>query len=93
MPGGMRGFYIPRNEQVSVYRQPLFWFCLTELVRHDNYTRVWNALDYPALVFPVSNVNPAIDLKKPAHKFLNQSDEAWYKLCTLKPLARHSCAC
>jgi hypothetical protein len=44
-------------------------------------------------VFPVSYVDPAIDLKRPAHKFIDEKDEAWYKLCALKFLVCHSCAC
>ncbi|KAG6880002.1 hypothetical protein C0992_008209 [Termitomyces sp. T32_za158] len=44
------------------------------------YTMVWNVLDYPALVIPVSRVDPALDVKKPAHEFLSDSDKSIYEL-------------
>ncbi|KZT10734.1 general amidase [Laetiporus sulphureus 93-53] len=43
-----------------------------------NYTRVWNALDYTACTFPVTKVDPALDVKRPAHKFLSPTDKAYY---------------
>ncbi|GLB39787.1 putative general amidase [Lyophyllum shimeji] len=45
-----------------------------------NYTMVWNTLDYPALVIPVSKVDPVLDAKKPATAFLSDADEANYEL-------------
>jgi len=42
---------------------------------------VWNGLDYAAASFPVSTVNPAIDVKKPPHEFLSKADESTYNLC------------
>lgn len=45
------------------------------------YTMVWNVLDYPALVIPVSRVDPALDVKKPAHEFLSDLDKSIYELC------------
>ncbi|KAF8153288.1 general amidase [Crassisporium funariophilum] len=46
-----------------------------------NYTMVWNALDYVALVIPTgSHVDPSIDTKKPPHQFYNDLDEANYAL-------------
>lgn len=44
------------------------------------YTFVWNALDYPACVFPVTKVDPALDQPKPAHKFLSEADKTTYEL-------------
>ncbi|KAG5352033.1 hypothetical protein C0989_004128 [Termitomyces sp. Mn162] len=35
---------------------------------------VWNFLDCPALAIPVSRVDPAVDVKRPAHKFLNEPE-------------------
>jgi len=52
------------------------------LPRYVHYTSVFNCLDYPACVFPVTTVDPDVDLKKPAHEFLNENDEKWYHLCT-----------
>jgi len=44
------------------------------------YTIIWNTLDYPAVIIPVSKVDPALDLKKPAHEFLSDADRANYEL-------------
>ncbi|KAG6844210.1 hypothetical protein H0H87_008879 [Tephrocybe sp. NHM501043] len=44
------------------------------------YTIVWNVLDYPALVIPVSRVDQALDVKKPAHEFLSDLDKSVYEL-------------
>ncbi|KAI9511286.1 general amidase [Russula earlei] len=44
------------------------------------YTSVWNALDYPACVFPVTKVDPLLDQPKPAHRFLSEEDQAVYEL-------------
>ncbi|KAG5727449.1 Acetamidase [Termitomyces sp. T112] len=48
------------------------------------YTMVWNVLDYPALVIPVSRVDPTVDVKKPAHEFLSDSDKSVYELYDLE---------
>ncbi|KAG6863531.1 hypothetical protein C0993_011189 [Termitomyces sp. T159_Od127] len=48
--------------------------------RYVAYTMVWNVLDYPALVIPVSKVDPALDAKKPAHEFLSDMDKLIYEL-------------
>ncbi|KAH9978271.1 general amidase [Lactifluus volemus] len=45
------------------------------------YTLIWNALDYPACVFPVTKVNPILDQPKPAHEFLSKLDRNVYELC------------
>jgi hypothetical protein len=45
------------------------------------YTLIWNALDYPACVFPVTTVNPILDQPKPAHEFLSKLDRNVYELC------------
>jgi amidase len=51
------------------------------LCRNAGYTSVWNSLDYSAAVFPVSTVDPAVDVKKPAHVFLSEADKWAYELC------------
>ena len=43
---------------------------------------VWNVLDYPACVFPVTKVDPVLDRPKPAHEFLSEADQKTYELCT-----------
>jgi len=48
--------------------------------RNTNYTNVWNALDYTSCIFPVSKVDPAVDVKKPAHQFLSDFDKTVYEL-------------
>lgn len=47
------------------------------------YTTVFNALDYPACIIPVSKVDSALDAKKPPHGFLNTTDKSNYELCKL----------
>ena len=42
---------------------------------------VWNGLDYPACVFPVSKVDPTLDVKQPRDKFLSEADESVYNMC------------
>ena len=49
--------------------------------RVTSYTVIWNALDCPAAVLPVTNVDPAIDVKKPPHNFISETDEQVYELC------------
>ncbi|KAH7915795.1 general amidase [Hygrophoropsis aurantiaca] len=49
------------------------------LNRYTNYTTVWNALDYPACVIPVSTVDPVLDAKKPAHAFIDDYDRKIYE--------------
>ncbi|KAG6868648.1 hypothetical protein C0993_012692, partial [Termitomyces sp. T159_Od127] len=44
------------------------------------YTMVWNFLDCPALTMPVSKVDPALDVNRPAQKFFNESDRSVYEL-------------
>lgn len=49
--------------------------------RDCNYTTVWNVLDCPGLVFPVTTVDPVLDLAKPPHEFLSDNDKLIYELC------------
>ncbi|KAG2120925.1 general amidase [Suillus discolor] len=51
--------------------------------RYANYTTVWNALDYPATVFPVTTVDPTLDArdeKDPPHRFYGQFDQDVYEM-------------
>ncbi|KAK7618263.1 amidase signature domain-containing protein [Phyllosticta citricarpa] len=48
--------------------------------RYWGYTSQWNLLDYPALTFPVSQVDPAVDVKDEAYKPRNEQDEFNHKL-------------
>ena len=50
-------------------------------MRYADYTVVWNSLDYPVLAFPVTAVDPMLDLPKPAHAFLSQEDKKNFELC------------
>ncbi|THH27363.1 hypothetical protein EUX98_g6833 [Antrodiella citrinella] len=45
-----------------------------------SYTTVFNGLDYPSCVFPVTRVDPVKDAKKPPHQFLSSMDETNYNL-------------
>jgi amidase len=51
------------------------------LYRSVDYTLVWNVLDYPACVFPVTKVDSVLDRPKPPHKFLSEADQKTYELC------------
>ncbi|KAG2159900.1 general amidase [Suillus bovinus] len=48
--------------------------------RDANYTTVWNALDYPAAIFPVTTVDPTLDGKKPPHSFYDDFDKDIYEM-------------
>ena len=56
---------------------------LLDTAKYWCYTSQWNLLDYPALVFPVSKVNPEIDSVEESYKPMNEQDEHNYKLCRL----------
>jgi len=45
-----------------------------------NYTMVFNALDCASCVFPVSKVDPGIDVRRQAHNFYNEFDKKNYEL-------------
>ncbi|TGO64820.1 hypothetical protein BCON_0005g00160 [Botryotinia convoluta] len=45
--------------------------------KYWGYTSIWNLLDYPAIVFPVTKVNPDIDVKDGNYKPRNDLDQ-WY---------------
>ncbi|OAX42358.1 general amidase [Rhizopogon vinicolor AM-OR11-026] len=47
---------------------------------YTNYTTVWNALDYPAAIFPVTTVDPNLDTKKPRHDFYDDFDEGIHEM-------------
>lgn len=49
--------------------------------KYWGYTSQWNLLDYPALVFPVTKVDPSVDVVEKGYQPLNASDEFNYKLC------------
>ena len=49
--------------------------------RYWAYTSQWNLLDYPALVFPVTKVDPSVDVVEDSYKPRNEKDEYNYKLC------------
>ncbi|KIJ61538.1 hypothetical protein HYDPIDRAFT_183162 [Hydnomerulius pinastri MD-312] len=44
------------------------------------YTTLGNAMDYACAVFPVTSVDPTLDVPLPPHDFHNHEDEAFYKL-------------
>ena len=56
--------------------------CKREIIcRYTNYTTVWNALDYPALTFPVITVDPTLHAKEPPHSFYDDFDKEIYEMC------------
>ncbi|KAK0198954.1 general amidase [Armillaria mellea] len=48
------------------------------LNRITDYTRIWNVLDYSAIVIPVSKVDGFFDVKKPPHRFYSERDRKNY---------------
>ncbi|KAG2137384.1 general amidase [Suillus bovinus] len=48
--------------------------------RYLDYTAVWNALDYPAAVFPVTTVDSTLDRKARPHAFHNDIDKDIYEM-------------
>lgn len=49
--------------------------------KYWGYTSQWNLLDYPALIFPVTKVDPAIDVREEGYKPRNEKDDFNYNLC------------
>ena len=49
--------------------------------KYWGYTSQWNLLDYPALVFPVSKVDPKIDVADKDYKPMNASDGFNHQTC------------
>jgi hypothetical protein len=50
-------------------------------LRNASYTMVFNALDYTALVVPVSKVDQELDKVKPPHNFKSKADKENYEAC------------
>ena len=49
--------------------------------RFAMYTAIWNHLDYPALVIPITKVDPQLDAKRPPHEFFGDFDRQMYNFC------------
>ncbi|KAH9944410.1 general amidase [Epithele typhae] len=47
-------------------------------VRSSVYTIIWNTMDYPSLVFPVTKVDPALDAKPIREDFWSEDDKFVY---------------
>ena len=54
---------------------------LLDCSRYWGYTSQWNLLDYPALVFPVTRVDPAMDLWDHEYTPINEHDHYNHNLC------------
>ncbi|KAI9754384.1 MAG: hypothetical protein M4579_004722 [Chaenotheca gracillima] len=48
--------------------------------KYWGYTSQWNLLDYPALAFPVTRADPAVDLREDRYEPLNDKDRANWEL-------------
>lgn len=48
--------------------------------RYWGYTSHWNLLDYPGVVFPVTNVNPQVDVKDVDYVPRNSQDKFVYDM-------------
>lgn len=51
-----------------------------EQSRYWGYTSQWNLLDYPGAVFPVTKVDPAVDVKDKTYVPKNEQDKFVYEL-------------
>lgn len=60
-----------------------YFFYQRKIDRYANYTTVWNALDYTASTFPVTTVDPTIDVKQPRDTFIDTFDQEIYEMCML----------
>ncbi len=49
--------------------------------RYWPYTSQWNLLDYPALIFPVTTVDPEKDPKEENYEPINKDDQYNHQLC------------
>ncbi|KAF2454224.1 putative glutamyl-tRNA amidotransferase subunit A [Lineolata rhizophorae] len=58
---------------------------LLETAKYWGYTSQWNLLDYSALVFPVTKVDPTVDVKEETYNPRNEKDEYNYNLCESTP--------
>jgi len=47
---------------------------------YGNYTMVWNALDYTASTFPVTTVDPVLDVKQSRENFFGADDRNVYEM-------------
>jgi len=47
---------------------------------YGHYTTVWNALDYTASVFPVTTVDPVLDVKQSRENFIGADDRKVYEM-------------
>ena len=54
---------------------------LLNTAKYWGYTSQWNLLDYPALVFPVSKVDPKVDVADEEYKPMNPKDAFNHQLC------------
>ena len=45
------------------------------------YMTQWNLLDYPAIVFPVTKVDPRVDVQNEWYLPINEQDRENYHLC------------
>jgi hypothetical protein len=71
----------PWKQQVSAFVCESLEVSIKTISRYTNYTTVWNALDYPAAIFPVTTVNPNLDAKKPRQSFYDDFDKGVYEMC------------
>jgi Asp-tRNA(Asn)/Glu-tRNA(Gln) amidotransferase A subunit family amidase len=52
-----------------------------DCARYWGYTSQWNLLDYPALVFPVTKVDPEVDVVEEGYQPRNEKDRYNFDLC------------
>ena len=54
--------------------------------KYWGYTSQWNLLDYPSLVFPITKVDPEVDLKDEEYQPMTEDDRFNYELCKNLPM-------
>ena len=54
---------------------------LTMGTRSSIYTIIWNTMDYPALIIPVTKVDPTVDTKPTRESFWSEEDEVVHNMC------------
>jgi amidase len=88
LPGGNR--HAGYTGCVRRFGLPLYFLMLTALLPHRS---MFNLLDVPVLCFPVTKVDPAVDLPEPDFKPLDEEDQRFHDECGLlaSPLASQTC--
>lgn len=61
------------------------------LSRISMYSAVWNSLNYPCCIFPVTSVDPVKDPVQPRTEYLGKADRLNWETCECRPFPCVSC--